>query len=677
MKRILSFTMTLISLLIGAGLAQAQDIAGDWQGSLNTGQGELRLVLHITKGPDGEFKATLDSVDQGANGIPVSSISFKNSKLSLGIDAVHGTYEGTLAADGKTISGTWSQGTALALDFKRSAAPIKTEHKPAKPSDIDGTWSGTLDTGTIKLRIVFHISNTEDGLVATMDSLDQNLKGMPMTGVTRDGASLKIEAKQISGSFSGKIATDLSAIDGKWSQGGGEVPLVLKRAKDQAEIEHKPVAPSDIDGAWMGRLDIGTLRLRVVFRITNTQDGLTATLDSPDQGMHGLPGTAVSRDGSLLKIETNQIDGTFTGKIASDLASIDGTWTQHGSSNPLVLKPLKDESEVEVKRPQNPVRPYPYHEEEVSYDNKMENVTLAATLTIPKGKGPFPAVLLITGSGPQDRDESLLGHKPFLVLSDYLTRHGIIVLRADDRGVGKSTGVFASGTTSDFATDAEAGVAYLKTRAEVNSHKIGLIGHSEGGVIAPMIAARNKDVAFIVMMAGTGVPGDQVIVAQGEAIEIAMGKSKEEAAKNASKEREMLTLVETEKDEAKLESELKEKMAGDVPEAQIGMQIKQVTSPWFRYFLTYDPATALRKVPCPVLVLNGEKDKQVLPEQNLPAIRRALEDGGNKHFEIDEMPGLNHLFQTASTGAPAEYAEIEETMSPVALEKISTWILRQ
>jgi len=284
---------------------------------------------------------------------------------------------------------------------------------------------------------------------------------------------------------------------------------------------------------------------------------------------------------------------------------------------------------------------------------------------------------LITGSGPQDRDESLLGHKPFLILSDYLTRHGIAVLRADDRGTAKSTGVFATATTADFATDTEAGIAYLKTRAEVDPHKIGLIGHSEGGVIAPMIAARNKDVAFIVMMAGTGVPGDQILVAQGEAIQVAGGKSPEQAAKDAAKEKEMLTLVETEKDQAVLEKELKEKLAGDVPEAQIGVQIKQITSPWFRYFLTYDPATALRKVTCPVLAINGEKDTQVPPKLNLPAIRKALEEAGNKHFEVDELPGLNHLFQTAKTGAPAEYSEIEETMSPVALEKISSWILKQ
>jgi pimeloyl-ACP methyl ester carboxylesterase len=251
------------------------------------------------------------------------------------------------------------------------------------------------------------------------------------------------------------------------------------------------------------------------------------------------------------------------------------------------------------------------------------------------------------------------------------------VLRADDRGTAKSTGNFKTATTADFATDTEAGIAYLKTRAEVDPRKIGLIGHSEGGVIAPMIAARNPDVAFIVMMAGTGVPGDQVLVAQGEAIQIASGMDSDKAAKDAIKEREMLTLVETERDEALLEKELKEKMAGDVPEAMIGLQIQQVTSPWFRYFLTYDPAPALRNVTCPVLVLSGSLDKQVLPDQNLPPIRKALEAAGNKHFEIDELPGLNHLFQTAKIGAPAEYTQIEETISPIALDKIATWILKQ
>jgi fermentation-respiration switch protein FrsA (DUF1100 family) len=560
-------TLILIALVAAAGLAQAQDITGDWQGALSAGGATLHLVLHITKAADGSLKATLDSVDQNANGIPVSSITLKDSKLSLGIEAVHGTYEGKVSTDASTITGTWTQGQDLPLEFKRGAGP-----KPAKPSDIDGAWMGTLDTGTVKLRVVFHI--------------------------------------------------------------------------------------------------------------VNTADGLTATMDSPDQGMKGLPASAVKRDGASLRIEANKIDGVYEGTIAADRSSIDGKWTQGGGTKPLVLKPLKDQAELEPKRPQTPEKPYPYRAEDVTYENKIQNVTLAATFTIPPGKGPFPAVVLITGSGPQDRDETLLGHKPFLILSDYLTRHGIAVLRADDRGVGKSTGVFARATTADFATDTEAGIAYLKTRAEVDSHKIGLIGHSEGGVIAPMIAARNADVAFIVMMAGTGVPGDQVLVAQGEAIDVANGASPEEAAKDATKKKEMIALIEaekvlTEQDDAALEKTLREKMAGDAPEAQIGLLIKQFTSPWFRYFLTYDPATALRKVTCPVLAINGEKDKQVLPSQNLPPIRKALEQSGNKHFEVDELPGLNHLFQTAKTGSPAEYAGIEETMSPVALEKIAAWIAKQ
>ena len=560
MNRILLLT----TLVAAAALAhaQTQDLTGDWQGTLSAGGANLRLVLHVTKAA-GSFKANLDSVDQGAN-IPVNSVAFKDSKLTLSLEMIHATYEGKVSPDGNIISGTWTQGQPFPLDFKRGS--------PAKPSDVDGAWMGTLDTGAIKLRVVFHL--------------------------------------------------------------------------------------------------------------LNSASGLTAAMDSPDQGMKGLLASAVKRDGASLRIEADKLNGVYEGTIAADRSSIDGKWTQAGNTLPLVLNPIKDEAALEPKRPQNPVKPYPYRDEDVSYENKIQNVTLAATLTIPQGKGPFPAVVLITGSGPQDRDETLLGHKPFLVLSDYLTRHGIAVLRADDRGTAKSTGDFKTATTADFATDTEAGIAYLKTRPEIDPHRIGLIGHSEGGVIAPMIAARNPDVAFIVMMAGTGVPGDQVLVAQGEAIAVASGTKPEEAAKHAAKEKEMLALIEaekvpSEKDDAALEKQLREKMADDVPEAQISLQIKQLTSPWFRYFLTYDPAVALRKVTCPVLVLNGEKDKQVLPEQNLPPIRQALTQAGNKVFEVDELPGLNHLFQTAKTGSPTEYAQIEETMSPVALEKISTWIGKQ
>lgn len=564
MKKIL---MILFASGIVSTVCLAQDVAGDWQGTLNTGAGELRLLLHIARAADGSLQGTLDSIDQGANGIPITSISLQDSELNFTSDPVHGSYEGKVNKDATAIDGTWSQGQPLTLDFKRATSSGKTVSKSAPPSDIDGAWMGALDTGVMKLRVVFHITNTADGLTATMDSLDQNAKGMPVTTVTRNAGSLKMELKGIGGVFEGKINKDLKAIEGTWSQGGSSLPLVLKRVKDQAEME--------------------------------------------------------------------------------------------------------------PRRPQNPVKPFPYREEEVRYDNKAQSVTLAATLTLPPVKGPVPAVLLITGSGPQDRDESLMGHKPFLVLSDYLTRKGIAVLRADDRGVGRSTGKFADATTADFATDAEAGVAFLKTRSEVAPHKIGLVGHSEGAIIAPMVAARNPDVAFIVMMAGSGVPGDQILPEQTLLIVEASGKSRQEAQEDSAEEREIVTLAEREQDHSKLEKKLRAQTEGQAPEAQLEAQIKTLTSPWFRYFLSYDPATALRRVTCPVLAINGEKDLQVPPKQNLPAIRKALEEAGNQHFEADELPGLNHLFQTAKTGAPSEYAEIEETMSPLALEKIAAWILKQ
>ena len=421
------------------------------------------------------------------------------------------------------------------------------------------------------------------------------------------------------------------------------------------------------------------MKLRLLFQITTTPDGLQATLNSLDQGGGAIPCSSVTRDGAKLTLEFTNIGGKFSGTFDKEFKALEGTWSQGGGSLPLVLK-KSDAGAVAAsakKRPQDPKKPYPYRAEDVKYQNKSAGIEFGATLTLPQGKGPFPAVVLITGSGPQDRDESILGHRPFLVLADYLTRKGIAVLRADDRGVGESTGDFNKATTADFATDTEAGITYLKTRPEIDSHKIGLVGHSEGGVIAPMVAAHNHDVAFIVMMAGTGVPGDQVIAEQTRLILEASGFSHEEAAKREAAELETLTLVKQEKDPATLEKKLRERLSGQVPEAQIGEAILKVNSPWMRYFVSYDPATVLSKVTCPVLVLNGEKDLQVSPKQNLPAIRQALEQGGNKRFEIVEFPSLNHLFQTAKTGSPNEYAQIEETIAPVALEKIASWIVKQ
>jgi uncharacterized protein len=430
-----------------------------------------------------------------------------------------------------------------------------------------------------------------------------------------------------------------------------------------------------VAGDWMGTLDTGAIKLRLVFHIAETAKGLAATLDSLDQNTKGVPVGNVTLTGSTLTLEIPQIGATFEGQRSADGARIDGRFTQRGATLPLALTRVTNATQLERRRPQTPVKPYPYREEEVTFDNTSAGVTLAGTLTLPQGPGPFTAAVLITGSGPQDRNESLMGHQPFLVLADHLTRKGIAVLRYDDRGVGKSTGTFASATSADFATDAEAAIAYLQTRKEIAPRKIGLIGHSEGGMIAPMIAARNVHVAFIVLMAGTGVRGDEVLVAQAAAVAEAMGAPKPVVDQIAARQRETLALVKTETDEAALIKKLQELNPG--AGAQIATQVRQMRSAWFRFFLDYDPALVLRKVTVPVLAINGAKDTQVVASQNLPAIRAALDAAGNKNVQIVEFPGLNHLFQTAKTGAPAEYGEIEETMAPAVLETISTWVAQR
>jgi pimeloyl-ACP methyl ester carboxylesterase len=335
-------------------------------------------------------------------------------------------------------------------------------------------------------------------------------------------------------------------------------------------------------------------------------------------------------------------------------------------------------------RPQEPKKPYPYDEEEVGYENKRVGVRLAGTLTIPRGQGPFPAVLLITGSGPQDRNESVAGHKPFLVLADHLTRQGIAVLRVDDRGVGGSTGSVPNSTTEDFAADVTVGIEYLKTRKEINPKQIGLIGHSEGGVIAPMVAAQSGDVAFIVLMAGTGLAGEEILYLQGQLILKANGASAGQLAKQRATQESMFKILKEENDPVTAEKRLQEELSKSLTaeerkkvEQAIAVQIKQVNTPWFRYFLTLDPRPALRKVKCPVLAINGENDLQVPATENLREIEAALKAGGNRDIAIVRLPKLNHLFQTSETGSPSEYIKIEETIAPIALKTMGDWVLKQ
>ncbi|MEO6902375.1 MAG: alpha/beta fold hydrolase [Bacteroidia bacterium] len=440
----------------------------------------------------------------------------------------------------------------------------------------------------------------------------------------------------------------------------------------------------NITGQWNGVLKIQAIQLRVVFNINKTETGYSATMDSPDQAAKGIPVTTVSFQDSILKLSIVNAAIDYEGKLKDELTIV-GDFKQAGKSFPLNL--FKGEiEEKKLVRPQEPTKPYPYYSEDVTFENKSANVSLAGTLTLPKKEGVFPVVVLISGSGPQNRDEELLGHKPFLVLSDYLTRNGIAVLRYDDRGTAASTGDFKAATTADFSTDVEAAVAYLETRKEINKKKIGLIGHSEGGIIAPIVAAQSKDVAFIVLLAGLGISGDELLLLQQQLIGKVSGQSDEDLKETEAINKGAFDIVKKSTNSEQLRIDLTTYLMQDssllklelaTREELLKAQLDRLTSPWMQYFLKYNPTSTLEKVKCPVLAINGSKDLQVPAKINLDAIKSALIKGGNKNVTVKELPNLNHLFQECKTGLPSEYSTIEQTFSPIALTEIVNWIKTQ
>ena len=408
----------------------------------------------------------------------------------------------------------------------------------------------------------------------------------------------------------------------------------------------KPETKKGIVGYWLGTVHLGAIDRRLGFKFENKDGKLVATMDSIDQGVNNIPLDSATFVDNTLTVKLTKAKITYSGKLQPDGDTIKGEYEQ-GIKLPLDLK--RQDKPFELKRPQNPKKPYPYVEEMVTFDSKAKNVKLAATFTKPKGDGPFPAVAMITGSGPQDRDESLMGHKPFLVIADYLTRRGIAVLRYDDRGVGKSTGDFAKATTKDFADDAAGAVAYLKSRKDLG--KFGLMGHSEGGMIAPMVAADNPDVGFIVLLAGPGTPCDQLLIAQGQLIVKAIGGDEKALKRQMAVQKKLIALAKKGADAKALAAAFKELENDLTPEekkelekvrkladAQESAEVSRLATPWFRFFLNYDPRPTLAKVKCPVLAINGEKDVQVPPKENLDAIEKALKESGNKDVTIQRVP---------------------------------------
>jgi pimeloyl-ACP methyl ester carboxylesterase len=439
----------------------------------------------------------------------------------------------------------------------------------------------------------------------------------------------------------------------------------------------------EIIGSWAGELAVSGTKLPLIFNIKQNGADLITTMDSPMQGAKDLPTDNSSFIDNELIIDAKKFGISYKGKFENE--TINGTFSQGGASMPLILKRKKD-GELTLKRPQTPQPPFNYKIEEVTFTNPIDKNTLAGTLTTPSNKKDFPIVVLISGSGQQNRDSEIFGHKEFWVIADDFAKKGIGVLRVDDRVTGGSNGATTSMTTENFAGDTNAAVEFLAQKGYTN---IGLIGHSEGGIIAPMVASQNSKVKFIISMAGPGIPTDELLLLQSNAIGKASGATDEELKSIEAANRKIYSVIKN-YNGVDLNGEVKkiiiaqmqklpkvQQPSADEIEKIAEQESKKISIPWFSYFMKINPDVYWSKLKIPVLAINGANDLQVIPKENLAGIKTSLEKAKNKHFETVEFPNLNHLFQEAKTGSVEEYAQIEQTIAPQVLDKMSAWILKK
>ena len=539
-----------------------------------------------------------------------------------------------------------------------------------------GDWTGELSTPQGNLPLIVTIMEDETGaLKAELESPAQAPgQKIPISSISIEGDTLSFTIQALGASYTGTWDDNGDQWVGTFKQ-GMDFPLVLKRGLPDA----KPVIEG-MDGAWEGTLTMNNANFRLILRVTTGDQGTVPTLDSPDFGAQGLAVTEFTKESETVRFTVPAAGAKYEG-ILSDDNTLSGTWAQPGQPDAQVtfVRTKKTTERTKPKRPQTPKEPFGYNVEEVEFENKMaEGVKLAGTLTLPEGTGPFPAAILISGSGPQDRNETILGHKPFFVLADFLTQNGIAVLRYDDRGFGASTGNFSGATSEDFASDANAAVTYLMTRPEINNNAIGLIGHSEGGMIAPISSVNNKDIGYIVMLAGPGTNLDQLMLSQNRLVGASQGVSKETLDRNEQFFVKIFSAIKTSKNTEELTAKITQILTPEalaalgVPETQKDQLLKTFTSPWYQYFLKHEPKAFLSRVKVPVLAINGALDQQVPADENLAAIEAAL--ANHPDATIQKLEGLNHLFQTAETGGIGEYNIIEETFAPSALELVANWI---
>ena len=440
--------------------------------------------------------------------------------------------------------------------------------------------------------------------------------------------------------------------------------------------------PSEFVGYWEGTLVVGAAKIPLGFGFVLPEAGpLAATISSPAQGALFVPCDSAAVKGRTITVEMKSSLATFAGTLSGDGKSLAGEWRQGFGKLPLTLN--RTDKPAAPARPQSPKPPFLYNSAEVTFENAAAKVTLAGTLTTPKTGPVRAAFICVSGSGPQDRDETLFAHKPFAVIADALTRRGYAVLRYDDRGVGKSTGDHGAGTSVDFASDALAAVRFLAKQPGIDPKRVGILGHSEGGLIGPMVAAKHpEEVAFLVMLAGPSLSGAAVLRAQQIGAYEQGGVKPEVAAKVAPLADELVSALKPGLSRGEARKALKvaatafaDSLAGEerkalaLTPAVIDAIAERVSSPWMRYFVLHDPAPDLKATTCPVLALFGERDVQVEPKSHAAKLKELAPGAA-----VEIRAGLNHLFQPCKTGAVAEYAAIETTFEPATLARIAAWL---
>jgi len=551
-----------------------------------------------------------------------------------------------------------------------------------------GGWEGVLEAGGTQLTVRFHIEKDETGtLTGTMDSPDQGVSGLPMTSVSLSGRDLDIDIAAVAGRLTGRVSEQERRIEGQWHQAGQSFGIALKPIDpEQDSIGDSTGLTLDgslwarVAGYWRGELKTPGTTLALGLEFTQPGEPLQIFLDSPDQGVEGIPATGLRHHDGRLAVLFASLAAELRLELASE--TLPGVWIQAGQEMPIEFS--RGERPQPPSRPQTPEAPFPYATQTIRFPSMTGDFKLAGTLLVPE-TAPAAAVVLVTGSGPQDRDESIAGHRPFLVLADSLARRGIAVLRYDDRGVGESGGDHGTASLSDLADDAAAAVKALRANLGAREMAIGMIGHSEGGMIAPGVANREQ-LDFVVLLAAPGIPISDLLPLQQRLILEAGNADADSTAQSVETTRQLLRIIEDEPDDAQARRKIRSlfarrigetnnpEMSAEQIEPAADAAIRRTVNPWFRELITVDPLAEMRRIQGRVLALYGQLDLQVPPGRNAEPVRQALGHLPSSAFSVETLPGLNHLFQPAQTGHPSEYAQIETTISPDAIKRIGDWI---